>query len=267
VRSCATACTEQSDGEACLVASVAYSEGIGVRKDLAAMQTFERRACELGVMLGCEYYANNFLRSRHEDEQALAREHYERACEGGRMTSCAGAGAMALRLDAEGKPRDPRAALERYTQACDGGVTWACDTAGDLLTFGIGTTPDRERAAESFRKACEAKSVTGCHNLQEAEEHWLSGATDVLIDALHSPEPMLVPQQLPASEPVRVVTRTCVTQGALEPVRVRVIESSGQKPIDAQVIGTLQGWRIRVRPGWTVDRPVCVLNVFDIRAA
>lgn len=266
VRSCESACTTQSDGDACLVASVAYAAGIGVRKDSAAMERLELRACELGVAQGCENYANNFRRSADPDETDLAREYYDRACEGGRAESCVWVGMLALRLDANAEPRDPSTAVARHQQACDGGVAWACATLGDLLTFGIGTAPDPARAAESFRKACEGKDTVGCHNLEDPTEHWLTGTEAVLLDPLYTPDPVFVPGQVPAGERVRVVTRTCFTHASSEPVRVRLVQPSGLRSVDALLLGTLQGWRIRARPGRTLAHPVCVLNVFDIQA-
>ena len=139
VASCERACNEEADGDACLVASVAHAMGLGTPEDEASMQAFERRACELGVALGCESFANNFRRSKDEDELELAREHYERACRGGLARACASAGMLALRLDANGEPKDARAAFELHAQACDGGDLSACEDVGDMLTFGIGT--------------------------------------------------------------------------------------------------------------------------------
>jgi TPR repeat protein len=95
VASCERACNEDADGDACLVASIAHGRGLGGPKDPASMQAFERRACELGVALGCEHFANNFFRSEDDDELDLAREHYERACRGGRAEACARAGNLA----------------------------------------------------------------------------------------------------------------------------------------------------------------------------
>lgn len=265
VSACERACNEQSDGDACLVASVAHAEGITVREDAASMQAFELRACDLRVALGCEYYANNFSRSQNEDELDVAREHYERACRGGRADACAKAGRLGLRLDADGQPEDARAAFELYGRACDGGALGACSVVGDMLTFGIGTSVDAERAAESFRKACAGDYPTGCHNAEEHAEHWLYGTEDVLLERLHAPDPAFVLENAPNGWRAVIVARTCFTDEALEPVSAQIVESSGQPSLDAVVLETLHGWRYRVRPEWKLERPVCVPNVFDIR--
>jgi TPR repeat protein len=265
VSTCERACNEQSDGDACLVASVAHAEGLGGPKDSASMQAFELRACDLGVALGCEHYANNFRRSEDEDELDLAREHYERACRGGRAENCARAGSLALRLDADGEPQDARAAFELYGRACDGGALWACAVVGDMLTFGIGTSVDVERAAASFRKACAPDEPAGCHNAEPHAEHWLTGGVAVMFEQLHAPDPVFAVEGAPYGWRVVIVTRTCFGHAAIEPVSVQLVEPSGVPELDALVLETLQGWRFRARPGWTFEQPVCVPNVFDIR--
>lgn len=266
VAECERACNEEADGDACMVASIAHGQGLGGPKDAASMQAFERRACELGVALGCEYFANDFVRSEDPDELDLAREHYDRACLGGRASACSSAGILALRLDATGEPRDPRAAFERYQQACDGGEPLACGTAGDLLTFGIGTPANAEAATASFRKACDGAIPAGCHNAVPHAEHWLAaGTVDVLLEQLHAPDPAFSIENAPSGWHAEMVTRTCFTHASIEPVSVRLVESSGQPTVDAVVLGTLHGWRYRARPGWTFEQPVCLPNVFGIR--
>lgn len=266
VAECERACNDDADGDACLVASAAHGYGLGGPEDQASMQAFELRACDLGVALGCEHYANNFSRSKDEDQLDLAQDHYDRACLGGRARACSRAGNLALRLDASGKPRDPRAALERYQQACDGGEPLACATAGDLLTFGIGTPANAEAATASFRKACDGNIPAGCHNAEPHAEHWLAASTvEVLLEQLHAPDPAFSVENAPYGWRTVMVTFTCFTHESIEPVSVRIAESSKQPPIDALVLGTLHGWRYRARPGRTFEQPVCLPNVFDIR--
>ena len=265
VAECERACNEEADGGACMVASLAHGQGLGGPEDRASMQAFEQRACELGVALGCEYFANNFFRSEDPDELDVAREHYDRACLGGRANACWSAGILALRLDADGEPKDPRAAFERYQQACDGGEPLACATVGDLLTFGIGTRADPQAAAASFRKACDGNIPAGCHNAEPHAEHWLTGAVSVLLEPLHAPDPAFSIANAPSGWHAEMVTRTCFTHASIEPVSVHLVESSGQPSVDAVVLGTLHGWRYRARPGWTFEQPVCLPNVFGIR--
>lgn len=266
VATCERACNEDADGDACLVASIAHAEGLGGPRDAASMQAFELRACDLGVARGCQHYANNFSRSSDEGELDTAREHYERACRGGLLYACEQAGGLALRLDAQGEPRDAVAALELYARACDEGELGACAVVGDLLTFGIGAHANAEQARVRFRQACEGDDPVGCHNAGAPAEHWLSASVvEVLLERLHAPDPVLSVSNVPSGWHALVVTRTCFAREGIEPVSVHVVVPSGQPPIDAIVLGTLHGWRYRVRPGWKLERPVCLPNVFDIR--
>jgi len=134
-----------------------------------------------------------------------------------------------------------------------------------MLTFGIGTTVDAERATDSFRKACAGNYPAACHNAEEHAEHWLYGTEGVLLERLHAPDPALVLENVPSGWKAVLATSTCFTNEALEPVSVHIVESSGQPSLDAAVLEALHGWRYRVRPEWKLELPVCLPNVFHIR--
>lgn len=88
---------------------------------------------------------------------------------------------------------------------------------------------------------------------------------DVLFERLHDPDPVPALKNVSSGWKTKIVTHTCMTHESLEPQRVHVLESSGQPALDESVVAAIQGWRIRTRPGWKFERPVCLLNVFDIR--
>lgn len=264
VSACETACNQQSDGEACLVASIAHGQGLTVPKDDASMKAFERRACDLGVALGCEYYANNFARSKQAEELELSREYFDRACRAGRGSSCSRAGQILLSPTTPGEPADARAALGYFRQACEAGEPWSCSVMGDLQTFGIGTPKNPTMAATSYRTACDGGDANGCHNAEGAAEHWLTVRYDLLLEALHDPDPAFLLQDAPPGWRAKVTARVCMAHDALEPKHVEVIESSGQPALDAVVVDTLQGWRLRAWPSLKLEQPVCFGFSFHI---
>lgn len=264
VAACEAACTEHSDGQACLVASVAHGQALTVPHDDAAMEAFELRACDLGVGLACEYYANNFRHSDRADELERAHEYYDRACRLGRGRSCTRAGYTLLKPDPTGEPADARTALRYLRRACEAGEAWSCSVMGDLQTFGIGTAKNPQLAAISYRSACDGGNANGCHNAEGNADHWLSVRYDLLFERLHDPDPAIVLKDAPPGFRTKVAARVCMAHDEFAPRQVEVTESSGQTALDAVIVDTLQGWRLRTWPRLATEQPVCFGFAFII---
>jgi hypothetical protein len=255
VSACGDACTRDDDGQACLVASLAYGDGRGVPMNHAMNHAYEKEACELGVAQGCGYYANNFSSESSEDLR-IANEYHERGCTGGWARSCVTLGSMALRIDASGKPTSPRVALKRYDEACTRGDSLGCSSAGDLHTLGLGTEPNPAVAKDLYQQACEGGRINVCHNAEDDAELWLSIPTDTLFDVAHT---FFRPANAPPGWSVPVVARLCLTRDSPEPKRVEITTSPNEPKLDALFVEMFESWRFHARPWLTSNKTFCIM--------
>ena len=92
----------------CLNIGLHHERGTGAAKDPARALGYFRRACELGLAVGCSFQADLLSWGHGEGDQALITALYRRACDGGHAHACAQA---AERLKGgRGAPRDLDAA-------------------------------------------------------------------------------------------------------------------------------------------------------------
>ncbi len=67
--------------------------------------------------------------------------------------------------DGEGVVKDLNRAADLFKRACDAGGSIGCLDLGTMYRRGEGVPKDRNRAADLFKKACEAGVNRGCENL------------------------------------------------------------------------------------------------------
>lgn len=217
---------------------------------------YELRACELGIGQGCEYYAANFPWNEDEGVRA-AIEYYERACKAGRLSGCVTLGSIALRIDPTGKPTDPRAAELRFREACDMDDAGACAQLADLWVLGIGGTETKAMARSRYEEACIHNHANACHNARNDDELRLTIPFRTVFELVHGPNPVVRPMAMPPAWRAPVKVRVCLDRDSSTPTRVELVEVSGVPEIDALVIETLKGWRLRRRPWLTIEGTTC----------
>jgi TPR repeat protein len=65
----------------------------------------------------------------------------------------------------EGVTQDLNRAADLFKKACDAGGSVGCLDLGEMYMRGQGVLKDRNRAADLFKKACDAGVHRGCENL------------------------------------------------------------------------------------------------------
>ncbi len=67
--------------------------------------------------------------------------------------------------EGEGVAKDLNRAADLFKRACDAGGSVGCLDLGTMYSRGEGVPMDRNRAADLFEKACNAGLNRGCENL------------------------------------------------------------------------------------------------------
>ncbi len=156
------------------------------------------RACGSGAVEGCAGLAG-LIESGRLGPRPVAQVHglLDRACAGGHGASCLDMGRR-YRDGSGGATRDLSAALTRLEAGCrlpvpggdgaqsDGASATtggsrgeACADLGDLVARGQGTEPDLARAADLYRKACDASIGRSCTALGRASRWGRGLAADL----------------------------------------------------------------------------------------
>lgn len=97
-------------------------------------------ACNLGVGLACAWPAAR----APEDQPAVRRRWYERACASGWGDAC-----LTLGQDLDAAGRRPQA-IAYWEKACKLGLLGVCQDVGDILSKGDGVPEDHERAVKMY---------------------------------------------------------------------------------------------------------------------
>jgi TPR repeat protein len=61
--------------------------------------------------------------------------------------------------------KDLNRAADLFKRACDAGGSGGCLNLGSMYSRGEGVPKDRNRAADLFKKACDLGNDRGCENL------------------------------------------------------------------------------------------------------
>lgn len=159
-----TGCDSKEDGFAkhtvCFKLALAHENGWGVPRDLARAAQIHAAACDKGVGHACERLGHIEREKADPAAQQRAFTHFQRACSGGRASSCNNLGLMyAMGM---GVARDPSRAGQLFQKACESGDLEACANLGSRLLSGDGMTKDEARGRELIQKACAGGVKAAC---------------------------------------------------------------------------------------------------------
>jgi len=90
---------------------------------------------------------------------------YERACDGGLMRGCNNLAALYLRGVGVPDGANPVRARELFMRACEGQNGLGCSNLGQLYELGTGISADVVRASQLYERACELGAGAGCYRL------------------------------------------------------------------------------------------------------
>ena len=141
----------------------AYEFGEGVARDPARAAAAYTRGCDLEHGWSCTRLA--FLSEIGQGlppDPARASALYARACEGGFAPGCTGLGAAHVNRGTAAELEQGASWLRR---ACDGGDPPGCALLAALHEAGQGVPRDPARAAELYKKACDAGLASSCERL------------------------------------------------------------------------------------------------------
>lgn len=125
-------------------------------------------AASCGILGFLQHYGEGVAK-----DEAAARAHYKKACDGGAQFGCAGVGVF---FAMEGSFAE---ATKLFKVGCDAGNARACGNLGTAYGKGDGVEKDERRAMELFRKACGGGDASACANLGRAHEKGAGGAPDM----------------------------------------------------------------------------------------
>ena len=258
---CEAAC-DANDGSACLAASIAYGPK-SKTPDAARMEAYELKACDLGVAVGCRYYANNF-----GDDPQKARTYFLKGCEGGDWTACKSAINKGLRVEDSGDFVSPEATRRAAQMACDREWVNGCLVLADLQALGIGGTRDVEAARKLYAAACKPKNPSSCENATTLEsEIDIHRLTFNLLERLHYADPDFAVAGAGSNWKAKVAVRACFDKADSNPKRIAIVESSGNPDIDEIVEHSTQRWRFRARPSVPDGVSLCIRMHYEMFGA
>lgn len=253
VHACEAAC-EGGDGAGCLAASVAYGHGIDVAENEGRMMQLEKRACELGVALGCHYYGYNFTHA-DRDEPETVRQYYDKACELGRGVSCKVIANMAL-ADVPDDSKRIDEALDYLGRACALDHGAACSVLGDVHRLGIVVPKNDEVARKHYQAGCDKGFELACRNLQQDERLWVSLPHKLLFARTHAPDPNIVMPGATRDFRAQVRVDYCL-EGGRKPTELVIAESSGEPELDEAVRESMTRWHFSPGPFFPADANLC----------
>ncbi len=236
LEACDAAC-EGGDAPSCLAAAAVYQEA-NVRGDTARMQAREHTACELGLALGCRYYANNAALALDVRSAAALR-----GCELSDGKSCEMDIAFAVgRVLNEGAPFHE--VVVRVERACEVAPA-SCTQLANLEHFGIERPSNPERARALYQRACDAgEEANACYNLEHFNAPRLGLNYHLLFSEFHVPlsEPRRL-QNNPRPGLNRAIFRGDLCFDSDLSFELRMTESSGVSAFDQRVLEESRSWR------------------------
>jgi uncharacterized protein len=159
LRALSTKACEGGYAPSCVDLGFMYSTGTRVARDDAASIPYFRRGCDLGDAQGC-YNMGLMLQNGRgvEKDEAAALVEYEAGCAQGAPNACTNAGYM--RENGIGGDRWSSKAFDLYYRGCIGSSCVSTNSEGCLnwgraYRDGIGTTADKQHAAQIFEDLCE----------------------------------------------------------------------------------------------------------------
>jgi len=127
-------------------------------------------ACKLADMAGC-YELGLLHRPKHkrqsDADDVKARQHWERACDGGQAQACTGLGK--LYNDQSGKWHDPAKALLKLDKGCSRDDAEGCHLAGLAYNASRYNPVNTNKAVERFGQACGLHHGAACVELGKAQ--------------------------------------------------------------------------------------------------
>lgn len=166
---------------ACERIGVSYATGRGLDISFGDASNYFKRSCEIDPRAGCTKYAEALFSGlgigRNETE---ALRLVDQSCEKGDWLACS----FAAKWRIDKKPRTPAdwtAIDSRLALACSNNEPFGCELLGNLELEGRGRPADRERGANSLRKACELDPK---YCLGFAKTKWLNSSTEEQLDAI-----------------------------------------------------------------------------------
>jgi len=135
----------------------------GQKRYVDAAPLFQK-ACDGGEMTSCRSLGimyNNGLGVSLDYAQALALS--QKACDGGEMLGCANLGL--LNANGQGVTQDFGQARKLFQKACDGGAMTGCANLGVIYDKGLGVTKDYAQARTLYKRACDGGFQGACESL------------------------------------------------------------------------------------------------------
>lgn len=156
---------KKDSASGCYQLGLMVAQGEGGEPDKRRGVELWRRGCELGDGVACRKTAESYVEGTVGIKNGdLAYAYAKQGCEQRDESSCA----MWKRLG--GKPRVLTAPagseIAVLIQACEQqNDARACFAVGERFDKGDGTDVNKEKAAASYRFACQKGDMRGCHNL------------------------------------------------------------------------------------------------------
>ncbi|MGI9494250.1 MAG: caspase family protein, partial [Geminicoccaceae bacterium] len=139
------------DGQASVIAGLAYILGRNVDQDYAKASQLLRQGCDQGIARSCHslgtLYQNGLGVDQDDD---MAREFFDRGCESGIARSCHSLGY--LYQNGLGTGQDYVKAQMLYRRACYANDAGGCVSLGYLYDEGLGVEQNHQKARELFQK-------------------------------------------------------------------------------------------------------------------
>lgn len=141
----------KGNGEACFKMA-----GKNIKSDPSKAGKYLKKGCEAGHAKSCFY-----LGRAHDEGKGVAKsreestKYFEKACQGGYHKACANVGLRIIKTD-------PARAFKLLEKACAADSKYGCGLMGVMYRDGRGTTADKVKAKQYFKKACSMGLDMGC---------------------------------------------------------------------------------------------------------
>jgi TPR repeat protein len=175
----------QGEANACSNQGYLHEKGRGTKQDYGAAVALYKKGCDDGNAIACKNlgvmyeYGRGFTGA----DSAMAATYYQKGCEGSARDACAylSSSVESMRKDCDkgdctnygyihasgiGVPKSQERAAEFYKKACDAKRPVGCSNLGILYANGqIGKGADYKKAAELYKRSCDLGGGSGCNNL------------------------------------------------------------------------------------------------------
>lgn len=175
------------DDYSCVGLSQAYSLGLGVEPDYPRAAELAQAGCDDDFAGACREAGVMYARGHMGDADPAERyPFYDKACELGDIMSCVFfADGLWQGEDIEG---DATRARSLYSKACDGDIAIGCFNYAVMSQDGAGGPVDTGVAFVSFARSCELGEEDGCTVLRTTRENCTASLSDIVVGGEFGPD-------------------------------------------------------------------------------